>query len=66
MRALDGISKVEPLGDGVQFQVAHVGRAVAAVVALLESENNDLLDLRVSRPSLEDAFVDLTRLEASP
>ena len=63
LRALDGVSAVESLGDGVRFQVAHVGRAVAAVVGLLERDGNELLDLRVSRPSLEDAFVELTRAE---
>ena len=66
LRALAGVSAVEPLGDGVRFQVAHVGHAVAAVVGLLERDGNELLDLRVSRPSLEDAFVELTRAEASP
>ena len=61
LRALEGVSAVEPFGDdGVRFQAAHLGRAVAAVVGLLEREGHELLDLRVSRPSLEDAFLELT------
>ena len=61
LRALEGVSAVEPFGgDGVRFQAAHVGRAVAAVIGLLEKEGNELLDLRVARPSLEDAFLELT------
>ena len=66
LQSLDGISAVEPVDGGVQFRVAHVGRAVAAVIGLLESQGNELLDLRVSRPSLEDAFVELTREEIDP
>ena len=66
LRTLAGVSAVEPCGDGVRFQAAHVGRAVAAVLDLLEKEGNELLDLRVSRPSLEDAFLELTGAGNSP
>ena len=66
LRALDGVSAVEPLGDGVRFQVAHVGRVVTAVCGWLERQRHELLDLRVSRHSLEEAFVEGTRTEARP
>ena len=65
-QALDGVSAVEPHGDGVRFRAAHVGRAVAAVAGLLEAQGNALLDLQVARPSLEDAFLELTRVEPGP
>jgi ABC-2 type transport system ATP-binding protein len=35
-------------------------KAIVALVRHLEVSNNDLLDLRISHPTLEDVFVDLT------
>jgi ABC-2 type transport system ATP-binding protein len=37
-----------------------VGRTVIGIVNYLQSEGNELLDLHVQRPSLEDVFIELT------
>ena len=62
LQALPGVSAVERTGDGdeVRFRAARVGPAVVEVVGLLERQGNELLDLRVWRPSLEDTFIELT------
>jgi ABC-2 type transport system ATP-binding protein len=36
------------------------GRAVSAILAWLEEKGDDLLDLRVERPSLEERFLEIT------
>ena len=64
LAALPGVGEVENTDEGeVRFRVAQVGAAVVGVVGLLEQQGNELLDLRVWRPTLEDAFVELTRDE---
>jgi len=37
-----------------------VSRAVVELIKWLETERNELVDLRVARPSLEDVFIELT------
>ncbi len=66
LRGLDGVGAVECANDGVEFEAAHIGRAVTAVAGLLERQGNELLDVHVSRPSLEDAFFELTRDDSQP
>ncbi len=39
---------------------ADVSRAVVELIKWLEAERNELVDLRVARPSLEDVFIELT------
>ena len=47
--------------DGTYFLYAQpVARAVVALIRLLEMESNELLDLHVSQPTLEDVFVEMT------
>ncbi len=60
IEALPGVSGVEHTDGELRFQTAQVGPAVVGVVGLLEHEGNELLDLRVWRPSLEDTFLELT------
>ncbi len=57
---LPGVRAAERVDGEMQLQVAEVGAAVVAVVGLLESRGNELLDLRVWRPTLEDTFIELT------
>jgi len=47
--------------DGTYFLHAQpIAKAVVALIRLLETESNELLDLRVSQPTLEDVFVEMT------
>ena len=64
--SLEGVAAVQLAEDGVEFEAAHVGQAVTAVIGLLERQGNELLDLRVRRPSLEDAFARLMREGSAP
>jgi len=43
-----------------RLRAADVSRAVVELIKWLESERNELVDLRVARPSLEDVFIELT------
>lgn len=38
----------------------NIGQTVAALISTIEAEGDELLDLRVERPSLEDRFLELT------
>jgi ABC-2 type transport system ATP-binding protein len=38
----------------------NIGQTVAALISAIEAEGDELLDLRVERPSLEDRFLELT------
>jgi ABC-2 type transport system ATP-binding protein len=39
---------------------SNIGQTVAALISAIEAERDELLDLRVERPSLEDRFLELT------
>ena len=58
---LPGVGAVESTDGEVSFRAERVGPAVTAVVGLLAREGCELVDLRVSPPSLEDTFIELTR-----
>jgi len=47
--------------EGTYFlQAQPIAKAVVALIRLLEAESNELLDLHVSQPTLEDVFVEMT------
>ncbi|MGD0697687.1 MAG: ABC transporter ATP-binding protein [Terriglobia bacterium] len=47
--------------DGIYFLHAQPAtQAVVSLIRFLEAENNSLLDLHISQPSLEDVFVEMT------
>jgi ABC-2 type transport system ATP-binding protein len=43
------------------FFSTDIGRTVGAVINTIEAEGDDLIDLRVERPSLEDRFLEITK-----
>ncbi len=48
--------------DGyLHYHSENPARTVAALLRILEEENDELLDLRVERPSLEERFIEITR-----
>jgi len=57
---LPGVAAAEPRGGGVRLKTAATGRTVIELVRMLESLNNELLDLQIEKPSLEDVFIELT------
>ena len=58
--ALPEILSAEIVGEETRVEVEQVASAVVAVVRLLEAQDNELLDLRVFQPSLEDTLIELT------
>jgi ABC-2 type transport system ATP-binding protein len=47
-------------GGTCSLRTRDVGATITALLALLESADNPLLDIQVHRPSLEDVFLELT------
>jgi ABC-2 type transport system ATP-binding protein len=54
-------ASAQPGADGYALYLSeNPGRAVSAILAWLEEKGDDLLDLRVERPSLEERFLEIT------
>jgi ABC-2 type transport system ATP-binding protein len=60
VRNLNGVQDVVAEPEAIQVKSRNVSRAVIEVVNLLEAQGNELLDLQIHRPSLEDVFIELT------
>jgi ABC-2 type transport system ATP-binding protein len=58
--ALPGVDDAAPAGDGYRLRTASPSRCIIELVRLLERQQNELLDLQVEKPSLEDVFIELT------
>jgi ABC-2 type transport system ATP-binding protein len=57
---LAGVSSVEGSTDGRVLDTLRPGDTIIDLVKYLERENNELLDLHIQKPSLEDVFIELT------
>jgi ABC-2 type transport system ATP-binding protein len=57
---LAGVSSCRRRGDSWLLTTSSVSETIAALVKCVESQGNELLDLRVVRPSLEDVYLALT------
>jgi ABC-2 type transport system ATP-binding protein len=57
---LPGIVAAAESGDSVSLQTRDTGPAVIELVQYLARTGNELLDLQVRKPSLEDVFIELT------
>lgn len=60
LAALEGVLACAEAAGVYRLQVGAAAPAVVALVRFLDRENSALLDLRISQPSLEDAFLRLT------
>jgi len=60
LAALPGILGVSASGAEVSLQTRDAGPAIIEVVQYLARAGNDLLDLQVRKPSLEDLYLQLT------
>lgn len=52
---------IEAADGYVRYYSENPARPVAALLSMLEDEDDELLDLRVERPTLEERFVEITR-----
>lgn len=60
VRAMAAVTAVEWEDDGWCISTRDVTRTVIGIVRLVETGSNELLDLQIRRPTLEDVFVELT------
>jgi ABC-2 type transport system ATP-binding protein len=59
--ALPGASQQHlPQGDGWLLTTRDVNRTISGLVQKLQADQNEMLDLQILRPSLEDVFIELT------
>jgi ABC-2 type transport system ATP-binding protein len=59
--AIPGIEGLEIDGARARFHTATPGPTLGRLLALLESERIEILDLHVRKATLEDVFIELTR-----
>jgi ABC-2 type transport system ATP-binding protein len=60
LKQLEGVRSCEAFNGGYLIQVERVTKAIVALVLFLESEANELIDLHIAQPSLEDVFIRMT------
>ena len=60
LKQLDGVRNCEEFGGGYLIQAEPIAKAVVSLVLFLESDGNELVDLHIAQPSLEDVFVKMT------
>ena len=63
VRAIDGVQDATVDGDALVVTAAGGGRVAPALMRTLESAGHRVVDLDIRRASLEEAFVDMTRLD---
>jgi ABC-2 type transport system ATP-binding protein len=57
---LPGVIAATAAGGAITLQTRKTGPAIIELVRQLSATNNELLDLQVRKPSLEDVFIELT------
>src|SRR3974390_305306 len=57
---LESVSEFRTEADDYRLYSTHVPRTIVALVKHLEEQNNELVSLEISTPSLEDIFIELT------
>jgi ABC-2 type transport system ATP-binding protein len=60
VRGINGVVSYNQDGDAWVLSTSDVNKAIVALVGLLETDGNELLDIQIHRASLEDLFVELT------
>jgi ABC-2 type transport system ATP-binding protein len=57
---LPAVIDVHENGDGVEIFTSGLSQTLIELVKMLDAQNNELLDLHINKPSLEDVFIELT------
>ena len=60
LKGLDGVNDAREVDGTYVLHCQKTARAIVSLVKHLESENNELVSLEISTPSLEDVFIELT------
>ena len=60
LKCLEGVSDCRTLNGTYVLHCSRPPQAIVALVKYLETQNNELVGLEISTPSLEDVFIELT------
>jgi len=60
LKGLDGVTDCHALDGAFILHCHRPPQAIVALVKHLEAEGNELVNLEISTPSLEDVFIELT------
>jgi len=60
LKSLEGVVECRCLADSFVLHCSRPPQAIVALVKYLEAQNNELVGLEISSPSLEDVFIELT------
>jgi ABC-2 type transport system ATP-binding protein len=60
LKSLDGVNEAREVDGAYVLHCQKTARAIVSLVKHLETENNELISLEISTPSLEDVFIELT------
>jgi ABC-2 type transport system ATP-binding protein len=60
LTALPGVQEAEWNTDRGRLKTNNVSQTVIELVKLLDAQRNELIDLHIGKPSLEDVFIELT------
>jgi ABC-2 type transport system ATP-binding protein len=60
LNALEGVTECRTEAEDYLLYSTRVPRTIVALVKHLEEQNNELVSLEISAPSLEDIFLELT------
>jgi ABC-2 type transport system ATP-binding protein len=60
LQSLPGIQSIEWNVDRGNLKTTNVSQSVIELVKLLDAQRNELVDLHIAKPSLEDVFIELT------
>lgn len=58
--SLPGVTSHAPHSGGWQVNTTDVNRTISGLTRILEATGNEMLDLHILRPTLEDVFIELT------
>jgi ABC-2 type transport system ATP-binding protein len=60
LEAIAGVSSCSPRGGGWLIRTTDANATMAGLVKWIDAQGNELIDLQIQRPSLEDAYLSLT------
>jgi ABC-2 type transport system ATP-binding protein len=60
MQAVPGVMNCQPDNGGWRLGTSDVTATLIGLMRLIQADENELRDLHIHRPSLEDVFIELT------
>jgi ABC-2 type transport system ATP-binding protein len=60
LRSISGVDDVDIVGENIELKTSRASDVIIELVRLIDAQANELIDLHIRRPSLEDVFIELT------